>query len=166
MPKFNIQFQHHDISKFPQGPRKGRVPLDGTFAAVDSVGNVIQLCEQDPEFRRRIRLRKADVVSPHNLVNLFMLTAFYLPKLPMGYRGVRQYKGGRRVLAYLAQRFLPGAVYAFDTFGGMPATDAAIDVHKAGIRDVSSTHPPGGRLLRLTTSISCPVDSKIRQRGR
>jgi hypothetical protein len=36
-------------------------------------------------------------------------------------------------MAALAQKFLPGVqVIAFDTFGGMPATDPGVDAHRPG----------------------------------
>jgi len=136
MPQFNIQF-HHDLSRLAPGVRKGRVPLDGYMRGCGmQFGNVIDLCKNDPDFVRAFAMAQGrTIVSPHNLANLFMLVAFYLPKLPNGHIvEFGSYKGGSAMfMAHLAQRFLPGVqVYAFDTFGGMPSTDAAIDVHKAG----------------------------------
>ena len=136
MPQFNLQFQH-DIARIAPGNRRGRCPLDGYVRGCGlQFGNISQLCQQDQDFIRAYQLaRPRSAVSDLNLINLFMLVAFYLPKLQQGHIvEFGSWKGGSAMfLAYLAMRFLPGVqVYAFDTFEGMPATDAAVDAHKAG----------------------------------
>ena len=137
MPQFNIQF-HHDISSIKPGVRGGRCPLDGYVRGCGlQFGNISQLCQQDADFQRAYTLaRPRSAVSDVNLINLFMLIGFYIDKLPPGGHIAEfgSWKGGSAMfMAYLAKRFLPGTqVYGFDTFQGMPTTDAGIDVHKAG----------------------------------
>jgi hypothetical protein len=74
-------------------------------------------------------------VTDDRLMNLFLLTKFFLPKLPFGHIvEFGSYKGGSAFfLATLAEKFLPGAmVYGLDTFSGIPSVDARIDLHAAG----------------------------------
>jgi len=68
-------------------------------------------------------------------MNLFLLIKLYLSKLPPGHIvEFGAYRGGNALfMAMLAKRVLPGVhVYAFDTFAGMPPTDAKVDLHGRG----------------------------------
>lgn len=127
----------YDLSHVAPGVHRGRVPLDGYWRACAlQFGTATQVLSADPDFRAAARLAKGRTVIEDGLVlaNLFLIVAGFLPMRPPGaivefgsYRG-----GSAFFLARLAQRFLPGTkVYAFDTFAGMPETDA-VDAHKAG----------------------------------
>ena len=160
MPQFNIQY-HHDIARITPGNRKGRCPQDGYVRGCGlQFGNIAQLCQQDPDFLNAYRLAKRtdDRDGLDNLMNLFMLIAFYLPNIPIGHiLEFGSYRGGSALfMAYLAARFLPEVqVYAFDTFQGMPATDAAIDLVKAG--DFGDAHVAQIRFSRGGRGIDQPA---------
>lgn len=81
------------------------------------------------------------VVTEDNRMNLFLLLRFFVPKLGRGHVvEFGTYRGGNALfMAHVLAYTMPGAkVYAFDTFAGMPATDAAIDAHGEGdFNDVS-----------------------------
>jgi hypothetical protein len=81
------------------------------------------------------------VVTEDNRMNLFLLLRFFLPRLGRGHVvEFGTYRGGNALfMAHVLAYTMPGAkVYAFDTFAGMPPTDAAIDAHGEGdFNDVS-----------------------------
>jgi hypothetical protein len=137
MSNWNVQFYLHDIASMDPTLRKGRSAFEGSIRGCGlQFGNLRQLCLQDADFRRAMEIAKSrTVVSELNLMNLFLIFKFYLPKIE---RGVivefGSYKGGSALfMAYLAKRFLADVkVYAFDTFEGMPATDRQIDAMKSG----------------------------------
>jgi hypothetical protein len=99
-------------------------------------GNVRALCADDPLFARAFELaRGRTMVGTANLMNLFMILKFNFPALAPGHIAeFGAYKGGSAIfLATVAQELYPGTkVYAFDSFAGMPDTDARRDVHKRG----------------------------------
>ena len=136
--QWHIQIGHGiDIERLEPGPRKGRVPRDGYLRACSlEFGNIPALCEKDLNFNAAMSIaRDRTVVTPVRLMNLFMLMAFYLPKIAPGHIvEFGSYKGGSALfMAYLAARFLPNTrVFAFDTFTGMPETDGGADIHKPG----------------------------------
>jgi hypothetical protein len=137
MADWAVTNRFHDLSKFDPNPRKGRNPREGYIRGCGiQFGNIPQLCQQDADFMRAYEMaRPMSIVADANLMNLYMLIRFYLPRLqPGAIAEFGCYKGGSCVfMAYLAKRFLGGAkVYGFDTFVGMPVTDRTIDVHKAG----------------------------------
>lgn len=149
MPSWDIE-SLTELRELSREPRKGRNPFDGYARGYGlQFGNVVELCQADPDFRQALRLAagrttmisNAGVVGM-NLVNLFLLIAFYVPRLGRGHIvEFGAYKGGSAIfLAYLAQRFLAGTqVYAFDTYEGMPSTDVGIDLHRAGdFRDANA----------------------------
>jgi predicted O-methyltransferase YrrM len=75
------------------------------------------------------------VVWQPRLMNLYLLIRFFLPRLNGGHIiEFGSFRGGSAFfMAKLAQKYLPGTqVYALDTFGGMPPTDHAIDLHIEG----------------------------------
>jgi hypothetical protein len=137
MNEWNVQIPHHDLTSMDKTPRKGRNPYEGYARACGfQFGNLADLCRQDDDFKRAVQIAQGHtIVSPLNLMNLFMLFKFFLPKIERGHIAeFGSYRGGSAMfMAYLAQRFLGGAyVYAFDTYQGMPPTDRQVDAHKAG----------------------------------
>jgi SAM-dependent methyltransferase len=144
MSKWTINFEH-DIDGIPKGVRKGRSPHDGYIRGAGlQFGNIKELCTNDPDFRRAYELAKdRTIVDGYKLINIYMLFRFYLPQInPGAIAEFGCYKGGSCIfMASLAKRFLKGAkVFGFDTFQGMPQTDRAVDLHKAG--DFSDVNLP------------------------
>jgi macrocin-O-methyltransferase TylF-like protien len=131
------------IAAMPDESRNGRNLRDGYLRACGiEFGNVRQLCEADPLFRRAYGLTKGrTVVGPESLMNLFLIVALGFPKLPPGdIVEFGSYKGGSAIfLAVVAGALSPGTkVYAFDSFAGMPEVDTSRDMHRPGhFNDVS-----------------------------
>lgn len=129
--------QKHDLRAIDRKPRKGRNLFDGyTRGCGLQFGNLPQLCMNDPDFQLARALSDGrTIIEPVNLMNLFLLIKFYLPKLQHGHIvEFGSYKGGGAIfMAALAKKFLKDVnVWAFDTFSGMPPTDPSIDAHHAG----------------------------------
>ena len=121
----------------PNVIRHGRNPYDGYQRGMGiAFYNIGGKIEQDPDFRRARDLAGArTLVNQANLHNIFMLIKFYLPRIEQGHIvEYGSYKGGSSIfMAALAEKFLPRVkVVAFDTFGGMPQTDHAVDYHRSG----------------------------------
>ena len=115
----------------------GRTLRDGYIRGCGlQFGNLRDLCTADPLFAHAYGLTKdRTAVTEDNLLNLFLLIKFYLPRLPRGHIAeFGSYRGGSAIfMAIVAQELCPGTkVYAFDSFAGMPETDARRDAHKAG----------------------------------
>jgi hypothetical protein len=95
-----------------------------------------KIIEDDPDFKEALRLGgERTLVFREKLLNLFLLLKFYIPGGEAGHIvEFGSFKGGSAIImAYLAEKFLPGTkVYAFDTFGGMPPVDDAVDWHREG----------------------------------
>ena len=132
----------HTLSRVDDGPRKGRIPREGYIRSCGlCVGNLTSLCSQDPEYRAaRIVSDGRGGIDEHKLMNIFMLMTFFMSNTKGHIVEFGCYKGGSALfMAKLAARFMPETrVYAFDTFAGMPETDKAVDLHKAGdFSDVS-----------------------------
>jgi hypothetical protein len=75
------------------------------------------------------------VMSDGNCLNMYLLLTRYLK--PYAHGDILEfgsYRAGNAIfMAYIVQKLYPGmTVYALDTFGGMPPTDKAIDLHSAG----------------------------------
>jgi len=117
--------------------RKGRNLYEGYQRGISlafaSLGTRIAA---DPDFHRaRALAGNRTIVGDASLANIFLLIKFFLPRLPFGHIvEFGSYKGGAAIfMAALAEKFLPGVqVIGFDTFDGMPATDRAVDAHRAG----------------------------------
>jgi hypothetical protein len=127
----------HDIAGMEATPRKGRNQYEGYLRACGlQFGNLAELCQKDKEFQHAFALTEGrTVLRPINLMNLFLIFKFCLPKLQRGHIvEFGSYRGGSALfMAYLAQRFLQNVnVYALDTFAGMPPTDRQIDAHEPG----------------------------------
>jgi hypothetical protein len=117
--------------------RKGRNLYEGYQRGIGlAFSNLGARIAADPDFgRARTLAGSRTIVGDANLANIFLLIKFFLPRLPFGHIvEFGSYKGGSAIfMATLAQKFLPGVqVIGFDTFGGMPATDRAVDAHHAG----------------------------------
>jgi Macrocin-O-methyltransferase (TylF) len=117
--------------------RKGRNLYEGYQRGIGlAFSNLGARIAADPDFgRARTLAGSRTIVGDANLANIFLLIKFFLPRLPFGHIvEFGSYKGGSAIfMATLAQKFLPGVqVIGFDTFGGMPTTDRAVDAHRAG----------------------------------
>ena len=99
-------------------------------------GNMVDLCAADPLFAHAYALTHGrTAVTDNNLRNLFLLIKLHLRQLPPGDIGeFASFRGGSAIfVAVVAQELCPGTkVYGFDSFAGMPETDARRDAHKAG----------------------------------
>jgi hypothetical protein len=131
------------IAAMPGDSLHGRTLKDGYVRGCGlQFGNVRDLCAADPLFAYAYGLtRHRSAVTDNNLRNLFVLIKFYLPRLPPGHIAeFGSYRGGSAIfMAIVAQQLCPGTkVYAFDSFAGMPETDARRDAHKAGDFDQTS----------------------------
>ena len=117
--------------------RKGRNLYEGYQRGVGlAFANLGARITVDPDFyRARALAGNRTIVGDVNLWNIFLLIKFFLPRLPFGHIvEFGSYKGGSAIfMAALAEKFLPGVqAIGFDTFSGMPATDRAVDAHRAG----------------------------------
>jgi len=137
MNDWTIQTPLHDLAAMDKTVRKGRNPFEGYLRACGlQFGNLPELCRLDGDFQRAMQFAQGrTVVLQQNLMNLFVLFKFFLPKIERGnIAEFGSYQGGSALfMAYLANRFLGGAkVFAFDTYEGMPPTDRQVDIHKPG----------------------------------
>jgi len=117
--------------------RKGRNLYEGYQRGIGlAFSNLGTRIAADPDFHRaRALAGSRTIVDEAKLANIFLLIKFFLPRLPFGHIvEFGSYRGGSAIfMASLAQKFLPGVeVFGFDTFAGMPATDRAVDAHRAG----------------------------------
>jgi hypothetical protein len=117
--------------------RKGRNLYDGYQRGIGlAFSNLGPRIAADPDFEHaRALAGSRTIVDNTKLANIFLLIKFFLPRLPFGHIvEFGSYKGGSAIfMAALARKFLPRVeVIGFDTFGGMPATDWAVDAHRAG----------------------------------
>lgn len=138
-PGWDIELTYHaeSIDAMRDEIVGGRNLKEGYLRACGlQFGNVRTLCGNDPLFCRAYELaRERTIVAAANLMNLYMILKFNFPALPPGHIvEFGAYKGGSAIfLAAVAQTLYPGTrVYAFDTFAGMPDTDAQRDTHKKG----------------------------------
>lgn len=79
--------------------------------------------------------RGRSVVAPQRLMNLFMIIAHFFDALED--RNIAEfgsYRGGSALfMAYLLKQLYPdAAIYAHDTFAGMPAVNHSVDFHMPG----------------------------------
>jgi hypothetical protein len=136
------ELQSISISDLPapnveNSTRKGRNLYQGYQRGVGlAYANLGARIAADPDFcRARALAGNRTIVGDVNLWNIFLLIKFFLPRLPFGHIvEFGSYKGGSAIfMAALAEKFLPGVqMIGFDTFSGMPATDRAVDAHRAG----------------------------------
>jgi Macrocin-O-methyltransferase (TylF) len=136
------ELQNLSISDLPapnveDSIRKGRNLYEGYQRGVGlAFANLGARIAADPDFfRARALAANRTIVGDVNLWNIFLLVKFFLPRLPLGHIvEFGSYKGGSAIfMAALAEKFLPDVqVIGFDTFSGMPATDRAVDAHRAG----------------------------------
>jgi hypothetical protein len=137
--EWNITINNHGerIGAMPDTTLNGRNLKDGYLRGCGlQFGNVAALCAADPLFAHAYGLtRDRSAVTDNNPRNLFLLIKFYLPRLPLGHIAeFGSFRGGSAIfMAIVAQELCPGTkVFAFDSFAGMPETDARRDAHKAG----------------------------------
>lgn len=136
---WQISIEHHQarIDAMDATPVLGRNPKEGYRRACGlQFGNVADLCNRDPVFVEAYRAaRQRSLVTDDRLRNLYLLMKFHLDALQTGHIAeFGSYRGGSAIfMALVAKRLHPGLqVFAFDTFEGMPDTDATKDVHRAG----------------------------------
>ena len=122
------------FEKLSKSFRKGRNPYDGFVRGYGiQCANVEDLCDADSVFNlaAKTSLEKTKFqLSKVNLMNLYMLLRFFLPKIPYGnIIECGSYQGGSAIfMAGVAQNFLPNVkVIGFDTFEGMPESNHSID---------------------------------------
>lgn len=133
------------IGDLPRTPRKGRDVYNGYLRGCALMyGNLKELCLSDPVFSTAYALatetapsgKPRTAVSQINLMNIFAIM-----KLNLAGSGIDGHivefgslRGGSAIfMAYAAQHLLPGVrVTGFDTFEGMPETDANIDLFRKG----------------------------------
>jgi hypothetical protein len=133
-----IIHNHGDrIAAMPSTMLNGRNLKDGYIRGCGlQFGNLANLCVTDPLFAHAHGITQdRAAISDNNLLNLFMLLKFYLSRLPLGHIAeFGSFRGGSAIfMAIVAQELCPGTkVFAFDSFAGMPQTDARRDAHKAG----------------------------------
>jgi hypothetical protein len=137
--EWNITIGNHGarIGATSGGLLNGRNLKEGyTRACGLEFGNVTKLCAADPLFTHAYLLaRDRSALTNNNLLNLFKLIKLYLQRLPPGHIAeFGSFRGGSDIfMAVVAQELCPGTkVFAFDSFAGMPETDAQRDAHKAG----------------------------------
>jgi len=119
----------------PEGLRKGRNVRDGYARGWGlQFGDLRQKISQDPLYREALALaRNRTVQTEENRMNIYLLLKFFCGKLAPGHVvEFGSFKGGSAIfMAKVCQALHPGMeVYAFDTFEGMPETDAGIDAHR------------------------------------
>lgn len=124
----------YDLAKAPTG---GRNVHEGYQRGLGLMyGNLVGQILQEEDFQQAFSLAdERTVVWQPRLMNLYLLIRFFLPRLDRGHIiEFGSYRGGSAFfMAKLAQKYLPGTqVHALDTFGGMPKTDDAIDLHAEG----------------------------------
>jgi hypothetical protein len=98
---------------------------------VDGEPNPAHLWDSDPEFRAVMRGVAARTLVHDPACYVLYRAARTVAALPGDVAEVGVYRGGTALL--LARSAGPGrAVHLFDTFSGMPETDPAHDLHRAG----------------------------------
>ena len=99
---------------------------------------IINLIQNDFHYQECLKwVAQRSIVAPANLINLFLLIKFYVPKIIEGPAAIIEfgsYRGGSAMFMALLVKCLslPIKVYALDTFEGMPEASERHDFHKAG----------------------------------
>ncbi len=119
------------------GIRRGRCPRDGYARSWGlQFAGLRDRVRADPVYRESLPLAEGrSVMAEDSRINLYLILRFYLDRIPFGHVvEFGAYRCGNAMfMARVLERVRPGAkVYAFDTFAGMPATDAGIDAHQPG----------------------------------
>jgi predicted O-methyltransferase YrrM len=123
--------------------RNGRNIGDGYKRGVGlQFGDLKKMILADPLYQEALSLAKGRSIQiEDNRMNIFLLIKFFLRQLKHGdIVEYGSYKGGSAIfMAKVCSVLHPEMkVYAFDTFTGMPDTDAKIDAHRAGdFKDVN-----------------------------
>jgi predicted O-methyltransferase YrrM len=117
--------------------RKGRNIRDGYARGWGlQFGDLRARIAADPLYQEALELAAGrSVQTEENRMNIYLLIKFFLGGLPMGHIvEYGSFKGGSAIfMAKVCAVLHPEMqVYAFDTFAGMPETDADIDAHRAG----------------------------------
>jgi predicted O-methyltransferase YrrM len=122
------------------GLRKGRVPFEGYQRGWGlQFGPVREMVENEDLYKSSLdNIGVATWVSPEKRANLYLIMTRFLPKLAAkNIVEFGSFKGGNALFMALVMRQVApaAAIYALDTFEGMPETDKAIDAHS--VRDFS-----------------------------
>jgi len=126
-----------EFAGIPDGLSKGRNVRDGYRRGWGlQFGDLKSQIANDALYQEALALCEGRTVqSEDNRMNIYLLIRFYLENLPMGnITEFGSYKGGSAIfMAKVCQALHPEMIiYAFDTFSGMPETDAEIDAHGEG----------------------------------
>lgn len=121
----------------PDGIRKGRNVRDGYSRGWGlQFGDLRGKIVADPLYQEALALAAGrTILSEENRMNIYLLLKFFVDRQPMGHIvEYGSFKGGNAIfMAKVCSALHPEMrVYALDTFKGMPATDSAIDAHRAG----------------------------------
>lgn len=98
-------------------------------------GGLAKSIAEDPVYQESLSMcRHLSLLGEHKLMNIFIIMKY-------GFNGIQgdifefgSYRGGSAIfIANVARRLgIPGKIYAFDTYEGMPKTSDAHDLHNAG----------------------------------
>ncbi|MFA7431444.1 MAG: class I SAM-dependent methyltransferase [Rhodospirillaceae bacterium] len=130
-------YQLPDFRRIPDDLRNGRNIREGYQRGWGlQFGDLRAKVAADPLYQEALKLAGGRTVQAEdNRMNLFLLLKFFVGKLPMGHVvEFGSFKGGSAIfMAKVCQVLHPQMqIYAFDTFEGMPETNAAVDAHTKG----------------------------------
>lgn len=125
------------FNNIPEGIRNGRNVREGYARGWGlQFGDLKQKILADPLYQEALGMARGRTVqSEDNRMNMYLIMKFFFGSLAMGHIAeFGSYRGGSAIfMAKVCSVLHPGVqVYAFDTFDGMPETDASIDAHNAG----------------------------------
>lgn len=99
-------------------------------------GDLVGQLHQDPLYRAALKVSAGrTVVSEANRMNIYLALRFGVDDLAPGHIvEFGTYRGGNALfMAHICKELHPDMkIYAFDTYEGMPETDAERDAHRAG----------------------------------
>ncbi|WP_395646257.1 TylF/MycF/NovP-related O-methyltransferase [Terricaulis sp.] len=118
-------------------PSRGRYPAHGYVRGWGlEHGGMAEKVSAHPLFREALaNSRGRSVVTPDRLMNLFMIITHFFDTIE--HHNIFEFgsfRGGSALfMATLLKRLYPdAAMYAHDTFAGMPDVDRSVDFHSAG----------------------------------
>jgi len=104
-------------------------------------GGLYEKVAEDPVFQQALDAAQArgSLLLPHKLANIYLMLRYGMARIPGDIYEFGSFSGGSAVFMGTILKLLgrEAKVHAFDTFEGMPPTDALRDMHRAG--DFSDT---------------------------